>query len=285
MKIAFQGETGANSELAARQFYGDKKEYIPFPEFQDVYNAVYNRKVQYGVIPLENSLTGSIHQNYDLLLDGKLFIVGEIYLEISHYLVSNKNVTRKKIKRVFSHEQALTQCKKYLSKFPYLAQIPVSNTAVAVRMIKEKKINDAAAIASMQAAIDFDMKVHAKKIEDIHNNQTRFIMLSRKELKIRSRKRKVKTSIIFATKNIPGALFKALSVFSLRDIDLLKIESRPFYGRNFEYMFYLDFEGNNYWNRTQYALNHLNEMTTYYRNLGSYFMGEIAKPEYKIRNK
>lgn len=283
MKIAFQGEPASFGELAARQFYGDKKEYIPFPEFQDVYDAVYNRKVHYGIIPLENSLGGSIHQNYDLLLDGKLSIVGEIYLKVSHYLLSNKNVSRQKIKRVFSHQQALTQCKKYLSKFPYITAVPVSNTAAAVQMIKEKKLNDAAAIASMQAAIDFDMRVHAKKIEDVHNNQTRFIMLSKKALTIRTRTRRVKTSIIFATKNIPGALFKAMSVFSLRDIDLLKIESRPFYGRNFEYMFYLDFEGNNYWKRTQNALNNLNEITTYYRNLGSYFVGEIAQPEYKIR--
>lgn len=283
MSIAFQGEQGAYSELAAKEFFGISKKYIALDDFKDVYNAVYNGKARYGILPLENSLAGSIHQNYDLLLDGKLSIVGEILLRVSHYLIANKDVPRRDIKRIYSHPQALTQCKKYLHKFPKLKIMSVSNTASAVKMIKDEKLNDAAAIASMQAAIDYDMSVLANKIEDIKNNTTRFIILAKKALQIRSRQKKIKSSIVFATKNIPGALFKALSVFALRDIDLIKIESRPFYGRHFEYMFYLDFRGSILDESSKNALNHLQEITTYYRFLGSYYYGDVVHPEYKKR--
>lgn len=282
MSIAFQGEPGAYSELAAKEFLGINKKYIPQKEFPDVYNAVSTGKAKYGILPIENSMAGSIHQNYDLLLEGDLFIVGEIYLRVSHYLIANRDTSRRRIKRVFSHPQALAQCKKYLKKYPKLEIIPVSNTAGAVRKIKDDKLEDAAAIASMQAAIDYNMLVLAEEIEDIHNNQTRFIILAKKPIHARSRKG-IKSSIVFATKNIPGALFKALSVFALRDMDLYKIESRPFSGRHFEYMFYLDFGGNINDIVTQNAVNHLQEITTYYRFLGSYQVGCVAHPEYKRR--
>ncbi len=282
MSIAFQGEPGAYSELAAKEFYGAKKKYIPMTEFPDVYAAVSSGKTKYGILPIENSMAGSIHQNYDLLMEGDLYIVGEIYLSVSHYLIANQGVSRRKVKRVFSHPQALAQCKKYLRKYPKLEIIPVSNTAGAVRKIKDEHLDDAAAIASMQAAIDYNMLVLAEEIEDIHNNRTRFILLARKPLRVRSKKG-IKSSIVFATKNIPGALFKALSVFALRDIDLYKIESRPFSGRHFEYMFYLDFAGNISDIVSQNAVNHLQEITTYYRFLGSYQVGCVVHPAYKSR--
>ncbi len=283
MSVAFQGEQGAYSELAAREYFGDRKKFVPMHEFKDVYNAVSTGKTQYGIIPIENSLTGSIHQNYDLLLEGRLLIVGEILLNISHYLITNRGVNRRQIRRVFSHPQAIAQCKRYLERFPNLSVVPVSNTAGAGKMIKDQKLEDAAAIASLQAAIDYDMTVLAKKIEDNHNNQTRFIILARKPLRIVSRKQQIKTSIVFSTKDIPGALFKALSVFALRDINLLKIESRPIYGRNFEYMFYLDFSGYIKDEPQRNAINHLREITTFDRILGSYHVGRNVHPEYKRR--
>lgn len=283
MSIAFQGEPGAYSELAAKEYFGIRKKFVPMPEFIDVYNAVSKGKTQHGILPIENSLAGSIHQNYDLLLEGELFIVGEIFLKVSHYLISNYTVTKKKLKRIFSHPQALTQCKSFLKRFKNAEVVPVSNTASAVRKIKEEKLEDAAAIASMQAAIDYDMAVLAKAIEDKLNNQTRFIILAKNPLKVRSGKQKVKSSIVFAAKNIPGALFKALSVFALRDIDLYKIESRPFSGRSFEYMFYLDFQGSIDDEVSKNAVNHLQEITTYYRFLGSYRVGQVTHPEYLKR--
>lgn len=283
MSIAFQGEPGAYSELAAKEYFGIRKKFVPVPEFIDVYNAVSKGKTQHGVLPIENSLAGSIHQNYDLLLEGDLYIVGEILLKVSHYLISNNNVSKKKIRRIFSHPQALTQCKSFLKRFKNVEIVPVSNTAAAVRKIKEEKLEDAAAIASMQAAIDYDMSVLAKAIEDRLKNQTRFIILAKKPLNIRSGKQQTKSSIVFAAKNIPGALFKALSVFALRDIDLFKIESRPFTGSGFEYMFYLDFEGSILDERSKNAVNHLQEITTYYRFLGSYRVGKVTHPEYLKR--
>ncbi len=283
MKIAFQGEQGAYSELAAKEFFGVSKKYIPVPEFEDVYNAVSKGKVQHGILPIENSLAGSIHQNYDILLKGDLNIVGELFLKVSHYLIANEGVKRKNIRKVYSHPQALAQCKNYLKKYKNLTLIPVSNTASAVSMIKKEKYDDAAAVASMQAAIDYNMAVFGKRIEDVKNNQTRFIMLSKEPLQIKSKKKKTKTSIVFTLKNIPGALFKALSVFALRDIDLFKIESRPVSGRNFEYMFYLDFEGNIEDKVQKNAVNHLREITSFERVLGSYYVGDVVHPVYQKR--
>jgi prephenate dehydratase len=283
MRIAFQGEQGAYSELAAKEFFGVSKKYFPVPEFTDVYNAVSKGKAEHGILPIENSLAGSIHQNYDILLKGDLFIIGEIFLKVSHYLIANEGVSRKKIRNVYSHPQALAQCKNYLKKYKNITLIPVSNTASAVRMIKKEKLNDSAAIASMQAAIDYNMAVFGKRIEDVKNNQTRFIMLGKKPLQIKSKRKKAKTSIVFTLKNLPGALFRALSVFALRDIDLHKIESRPVYGRNFEYMFYLDFEGHIEEEAQKNAVNHLREITSFERVLGSYYAGNIVHPVYQKR--
>jgi len=283
MAIAFQGERGAYSELAAKEYFGINSRCTPMPEFLDVYNAVSKGKSSHGIIPIENSLGGSIHQNYDLLLEGDLFIVGEIFLKVSHFLIANNNVSLKKVKRIFSHPQAIVQCKKYIRRLHNVSVIPVSNTAGAVKMIKDENLTDAAAIASMQAAIDYDMRVLGKTIEDAHTNQTRFIVLAKKPLHIRSGKYPVKSSIVFAAKNIPGALFKALSVFALRDVDLFKIESRPFHGRGFEYMFYLDFAGSMLDKMSLNAVNHLQEITTYYRFLGSYRCGRVAQPVYHKR--
>lgn len=283
MSISFQGERGAYSELAAKEYFKHSVRCVSTPEFSDVYNAVLSEKTKYGIIPIENPLAGSIHRNYDLLLEGELYIVGEIYLGVSHYLIANNGVSRKRIKQVFSHPQAFAQCKKYLSRYPYLSIVPVSNTATAVRKIKNEKLNDAAAIASMQAAIDFDMSVLASRIEDYKNNQTRFLILSKEAARISSGRRKVKTSIVFSTKNIPGVLFKALSVFALRDIDLFKIESRPVSGRNFEYLFYLDFEGDIHDEASMNAVNHLKEITTFDRVLGSYYIGNFVHPVYRKR--
>jgi prephenate dehydratase len=282
MSIAFQGEPGAFSELAAKEYFGTSGNYQAMPEFPHVYDAVACGKATYGILPIENSLAGSIHQNYDLLMHGNLYIVGEIFLRVSHYLIANKGISRRMIRRVYSHPQALAQCKKYLARFPGLEQVPVSNTAGAVRKIRDEKLGDAAAIASMQAAIDYKMDILAEEIEDYHNNRTRFIILAKKPVRVRT-KRKVKSSVVFATKNIPGALFKALSVFALRDIDLYKIESRPFGGRHFEYLFYLDFAGNISDEVSMNAVNHLQEITTYYRFLGSYTVGDFVSPVFRKR--
>jgi prephenate dehydratase len=282
MKIAFAGEKGAFAELAAAQYFGSRHVLTPVPEFDDVFKTVARGKAERGIIPIENSLTGSIHQNYDLLLDGNLCITGEIFLRVAHCLIANHGVRLRDVKRVFSHPQGLAQCSRHLKKMRNVERVPVSNTAVAARTIKDRQLLDAAAIASLQAAIDYDMNVLAQNIEDNKANITRFIILGRKPASP-ARAKPCKTSVVFSLKNIPGALFKALSVFALRDIDLLKIESRPVHGKPFEYLFYLDFAGNCGDAHLTNALNHLKEITMFLRTFGSYERGKLVEPECKKR--
>jgi prephenate dehydratase len=283
MKIAFAGERGAFAELAASQYFGVRNSLVPVPEFDDVFAAVSRGKAVHGIIPIENSLTGSIHQNYDLLLKSNLFITGEIFLRVAHCLIANHGVRPRDIRRVFSHPQGLAQCKRYLDRLPRVERVPVSNTAVAARTIRDKRLLDAAAIASLQAAIDYDMNVLARNIEDNKANITRFLILSRRRAAVSKGAGSRKTTVVFSLKNIPGALFKALSVFALRDIDLLKIESRPVHGKPFEYLFYLDFAGDFGDERQQNALNHLREITMFLRPLGSYDRGKLVEPDCKKR--
>lgn len=283
MKVAFQGERGAFTELAVTEYFGSKARPVPVAEWADVFKSVQTGRTAYGVIPIENSLAGSIHQNYDLLLENCLFICGEVLLRVSHYLMANPGVSQRDITRVYSIPVAFAQCKKFLRRFPRLKTVAVSNTASAVKILKENGWRDAAAIASMQAMIDYGMTCLAKKIEDNPTNMTRFLILSKKPAIARHKGPAMKTSIVFATKDIPGALFKALSVFALRDINLWKIESRPMHGKGFEYIFYLDFGGDIRDEAQQNAINHLQEITSFYRMLGSYRVGRLAHPEYRKR--
>lgn len=283
MPVVFQGERGAFSELAAVEYFGKKHRPVPVPQFSDVFTAVTGGKARYGIVPIENSMAGSIHHNYDMMLENTCYIVGELYLRVSHFLITNKGVSRKTIRRVFSHPQAFAQCRQYLSRLTDVQQVPVSNTAAAVRKIREEGLRDAAAIASMQAAIDYDMDIAARDITDNPHNTTRFLVLSRAPNRRPPPGKHMKTSIVFSTKNIPGALFKSLSVFALRDINLLKIESRPFRKGGFQYLFYLDFEGSSGWKSQSNALNHLQEITAFYRFLGSYPVGREAHPTYRRR--
>jgi prephenate dehydratase len=282
MSVAFQGERGAFTELAAIQYFNNKKQAVAFPAGKDVFRAVEKGAAAYAIIPIENSLGGSIHSNFDLLLLHDLFICGEIFLKISQCLLANKGTTIGKVKKIFSHPQGFEQCKNYLEKLGNVALVPVSNTAAAAKMIRDEAIMDGAAISSVQAAIDYDLRILARNIEDEKENITRFLILSKSPKPVTG-KRPMKTSVVFSLKNSAGSLFRALSVFALRDIDLLKIESRPVKGKPFEYMFYLDFAGSENDERQRNALNHLREVTVFCRVLGSYPVGRLAHPEYKKR--
>jgi len=283
MKIAFAGERGAFAELAAVQYFGQSQQYVAVPEFENVFTTVSKKRADHGVIPIENSLTGSIHQNYDLSLAANLSFTGEIFLRVSHCLIANHGTRPHNIKRVYSHPQGLAQCKEHLKKMPGIECVPVSNTAYAVKKIRDEQLLDAAAIGSLQAALDYDMIVLAKAIEDNKANITRFLIVSRDAKPSHAPEKSLKTSVVFSLKNSPGSLFRALSVFALRDIDLIKIESRPVHGKPFEYLFYLDFAGGYLQERQANALNHLKEITGFMRVLGSYERGKLVKPEYKKR--
>ena len=283
MNAVYAGERGSFAELAAREYFGPKGRIGQVELFEDVFDAVREGKSVRGIVPIENTRGGSVHRNYDLLLESGCSIVGELNLKIGHYLIANKETSLSSVRRVLSHPQALAQCRGWLRKHRSMTPVETVNTAAAVKTIKEACALDAAAIASMQAAIDFDMKILASNLQDDKNNMTRFLVIDRKPCTSVPGNVPVKSSIVFSMKNIPGALFRSLAVFSLRDIDLYKIESRPMFGQGFSYMFYLDFEGDASSEAQRNALNHLQEMTSFYRFLGSYPVGKKVEPQYRRR--
>ena len=266
MQVAFQGERGAYSEAAALEYFGDGMQPIPRPTFEEVFESVQAGQVDHGVVPIENSLGGSIHRNYDLLIRHQLHIVGEKIHRVRHCLIGQPGVTLSEITTIISHPQALAQCEHTITRLG-IAREPAYDTAGAVKMLKETGQRDRAAIASRRAAEVYAMQILDENIEDDPANFTRFLVLAREPIQPDT---PAKTSIVFTLRNVPGALFKALSVFALRDLDLTKIESRPLAGSPWEYLFYLDFAGSTAGATSQRALDHLSELATTLRVLGSY---------------
>ncbi len=265
MKIAFQGEPGAYSEQAAFEYFGNV-ETQPCESFEAVFVAVNSGACESALIPIENSLAGSIHQNYDLLLQHQLHIVGEYFLRVRHCLIASPNVKKSEIKKAISHPQALGQCASYLRSHGIRAE-PAYDTAGSVKTLKETGARDTAAIASHRAAELYGMQILEEGIEDNPENYTRFLAVAPEAIKPEA---EAKTSIVFTLRNEPGALFKALSVFALRDLDLTKIESRPLQGKPWEYLFYIDFVGATHEETAKRALDHLGEYALMLRVLGSY---------------
>ena len=268
MRVAYQGERGAYSEAATERFFGPSVQAQPCATFDEVFRRVQAGECEHGTVPIENSLAGSIHRNYDLLLRHDLFIIGESIIRVSHNLIANPGVGLEDVERVYSHPQALDQCEQSLnSVLPRAQRIPTYDTAGSVKMIRESDDRRAAAIASRRAAELHAMAILRESLEDDPENYTRFLILSREAVKPSS---PAKTSIVFAARNVPGALFQSLSVFALRDIDLTKIESRPLQGKPWEYFFYVDFAGSLEEERCANAINHLREIASFLRVLGSY---------------
>jgi prephenate dehydratase len=266
-RVAFQGERGAYSEIAARTFFGRSVDLLPSKTFELVFRNVERKVSAFGVIPIENSLAGSIHQNYDLLLKHRLAIVGELNVRISHNLIAHQGASLSSIRKIFSHPQALMQCQNNMAKLKGVEIIPTYDTAGSVKKIKDERILDGAAIASDLAARVYKMKILKRRIQDDQENFTRFLILAQtKKLQQRANK----TSIVYSVRNLPGALFRSLSVFALRDIDLYKIESRPLHGKPWEYFFYVDFAGKLGDRNCRNALKHLAEIATFMKVLGSY---------------
>lgn len=272
--ISYQGEPGAFSEQAARAFFGSKAKLIPQEHFRDVFLSVSKGSSSYGIVPIENSVFGSVHENYDLLLRYPLSIAGEITMRIRHQLLVLPGVKKRDLRFVFSHPQALGQCEEYLHSLRRVKPMAYYDTAGAAKMIREEVRRNAAAIASVQAAKTYRLSVLDRNIERNHQNFTRFLILARK---VRPLGGHMKTSVVFSVRNIPGSLFKALAVFALRDVNLLKIESRPLAGKPWEYLFYLDVMGSVREERIMQALNHLKEVCTFMRVLGSYPSGKTLK--------
>lgn len=272
--VAFQGEPGAYSEQAAFDFFGPTAQPVPRPAFDDVFDDVASSRCDFGVVPVENSLGGSIHRNYDLLLRYNLHIVGEVIVRIRWYLYTLPGVELSDIKRVMSHWQALAQTEQSITKLlPHAEREQVYDTAGSVKMLAQERRRDTAAIAGKRAHELYGLPILMEGLEDDPTNFTRFIVLGREETLPPApplKERGDKTSIVFATPNEAGSLFKSLAAFALRDIDLCKIESRPLAGSPWEYLFYLDFVGNASDGECRRALDHLREFATILRVLGSY---------------
>ncbi len=271
LRVAFQGERGAYSEAAAVAFFGDSVRPIPNADFDSVFEAVTHGQADRGVLPVENSLAGSIHRNYDLLLRYDLSIVGEIQIPIAHQLIALPGVTLAEVKKVYSHPQALAQCEHSITKLlPHAERVVTYDTAGSVKMIKEQNIADGAGLASQRAASIYGMKIIQPNMQDNVENYTRFVIVAPEPI---APEGEAKTTIVFSVNHEPGSLFKGLAVFALRDINLAKIESRPLQSKRWQYFFYIDFIGSQHEERCQKALNHLQEITTFFKVLGSYPRG------------
>jgi prephenate dehydratase len=272
MTVAFQGEPGAYSEQAVFGYFGQVETW-PCESFDQVFSEVGSGHCEFGLIPIENSLAGSIHQNYDLLLRHNLHIVGEYFLRVQHCLIANPGVQKSDIRKVISHVQALGQCAGYLRDWGVEIE-PKYDTAGSVKLLKASGDLTTAAIASRRAAEIYGMQILEEGIEDNPENYTRFLAIAPEPNVPES---EAKTSIVFTLKNQPGALFKALSVFALRDIDLTKIESRPLAGTPWNYLFYIDFVGAVSDDTVDRALAHLGEYALMLRVLGSYSRADVVK--------
>ena len=283
MKVAFQGEIGAYSEEAVRALYPDAVA-IPCPSFDAAFEALANNAVDRAVIPIENSLYGSVHQNYDLLREHEVRIGAEVHLRIRHQLLGVEGTTLNSIRTVTSHPQALGQCREFIkSKLPQATVVSAYDTAGAARDTAGSADTSIAAIASRAAALEYGLTTLAADIESNHENYTRFLALSKIDvdpaqgLHPEAKGSTVKTSILYAQReNVPGGLFKSLAVFALRDIDLLKIESRPLIGSPGKYIFYLDLSGHEQDERVKNALHHLDEIAASVTVLGSYSSGRFV---------
>lgn len=271
--IAYQGEPGSFSEQAAHRFFGANVKLKPLPTFSDVFADAEHRKSGLAIVPIENSLFGSIHQVYDLLLKHNLFIIGEVKLRIELHLMALPRTKLNKIHTIYSQLQAIGQCETYLAKLKNIKVEAVHDTSAAARFIQERQQHDTAAIASEQASHVHRLRILKRNVENDHRNFTRFIALSHKSVRPSG---KVKTSLVFAAKDIPGALFKALEVFAARNINLMKIESRPLIGKPWEYLFYLDVEGTPERGPLHQALINLKEVCKFVRVLGSYHPFECS---------
>jgi len=265
MKIAIQGELGAFSHEAALRMV-PRSMIVPCARSAEVFDRVEKGLVDGAVIPIENSLAGSVAEHFDLLLSRDVFIQSEFPLRIVHNLIVPRGVQLRDVRRVYSHPVALDQCRDFFRKNPKIEAIAFYDTAGGVKHVVGKRMRDAAGIAARQAASVYGGKILKAGIEDDKRNFTRFFHI-RKGKRVRPGANK--TSLAFSVKNIPGALFKALSVFALRDISLSKIESRPVRGKPWEYVFYVDIlRGED--EAARNALHHLAEVADLVKVLGVY---------------
>lgn len=266
MKVAFQGERGAYSEMACTDFFGSEVTALSLDTLDHVFQAVSDGSAEMGIVPIENTYAGTVTKTYDLLLGYDLFIVGETYQRIVHCLLANPGATVDRISRVYSHPQALEQCERFLVE---LGAEPsaVPDTAGAARLIKERGHLEEAAIAHKACADIYGLELLKESIQTADENATRFVVISKRHLKVT---KEVKTSLVFATKHIPAALYKCLGGFATNGVNLTKLESRPHRTERSGYLFYLDLEGHPQDSDVKEALKELHFFAAFVKMLGSY---------------
>src|SRR3989441_6628410 len=274
-RVGIQGERGAFSELAVLSLFGAGARIVPCAEFDGLFRAAEKGRCRFALAPVENTIAGSIHRVHDLLLASPLKVAGEAIIRVTHTLVALPGVRFRDLRRVYSHPVALAQCERFFRRNPRLARVATYDTAGSVRLLREERARDAAAIAPELAARLYGARILKRGLEDHRANFTRFFLLSRGG---RPLGRPDKTSVLFATRHVPGALFRCMAVFALRNINLLKIESRPLLGRPWEYVFHLDFEGASDEERCRNALRQLEEVCDFVRLLGSYPRARTPRP-------
>ena len=274
-KIAIQGEFGAFHEIAAlRYFKNEKVEIIPALTFKDLFKCLKDKKVDLGIMAIENSTAGSLLQNYTLLGNSTFHIIGEIYLRINQNVIALSGQTMKNIKEVYSHPMAILQCQEFFESYPSIKLIDSFDTALSAKEIKEKKIMGVAAIASLKAAKKYGLEVIAREVETNKMNYTRFLIISEKP-NIHSGKIN-KASITFALEHKTGSLSKILSIFSFYGLNLSNIQSMPILGKDWEYQFYVDVLIDDY-DIYKKSIEAIKPFTSNIKILGEYIKGEKVK--------
>ena len=271
IKVGYLGPLGTFTHQAALDYFPNAgTEFIACKNILEIFENIEKDTLEFGVIPIENSLQGTVRDTLDLLIEKELIIYGEIELRIIQNLISMKNSDLSKIKNVFSHPQAFAQTRTWIkTNLPNVSLINTNSTAEAVRNIKELNDSSNAAIGTEFSSKIYDLKIINSKIEDNPSNYTRFLVISKEENKIKEGK--IRTSIVYVTKHVPGALFHVLKLFADADINLLKIESRPRRKGRWEYIFLMDFEGDaKNDNKIQKVLEEMNQSVIWYKILGSY---------------
>ena len=268
-KISFQGENGAYSQSAAQKNFHDEIETISCSTFKQVIEHTEAEKTNYSILPIENSIEGTVGESYDALYSSNLYAVGEIYHKIEHCLIGNGNL--EDVDTVYSHPQALGQCRNFLQNYSYKT-VPTYDTAGSVKIIKDLEKNNAC-IASRNAAHIYNVPIIKENIENESNNYTRFLILSKEK---KDATGKDKTSIIFSIKHEPGTLYQIIKRFSDHQVNLTKIESRPKIGTTWEYNFYVDFIGHESNENVKQILTELKENTSFLKIIGSYPIAELC---------
>jgi prephenate dehydratase len=269
---AYQGTRGSNSEDACIDLLTPSAKLLPRTTLEDVFNAVTRGEARYGVVPVENTLAGSIHRCYDLLFEHDLKIIGETVRHILFALIAAPGVSFGEVRKALSHPVALAQCEKFFSQHPQIQPVPVYDTAGAVEIVMNEGSRDSAAVATRRAATVYGGEVLAEAIQDHMENYTRFLLIAppASSKPSSAEAAEFKTTIVFSVGNAPGALYHSLRPFAERRIDLAKIESRPLRGSPFEYLFYLDLIGRADSSPVSDALAELHALAKSVRVLGTY---------------